>query len=73
LRPTSAASAKAVFAESERLSDIDADTPKSNPAQEAFDKNEAQLEIYRARKNAKREALERTRLGEKSGPGEYQS
>ena len=50
---------------------MDADLPKlrPNPAQDAFDKNEAQYAVYRARKTAEREALERTRPDEKPGTG----
>ena len=54
---------------------MDADQPKlkSNPAQEAFDKNEAQYAAYWARKNAEREARERTHPDEKPGTGWSQS
>ena len=54
---------------------MDADQPdlRPNPAQDAFDKNEAQYATYRARKNADRDARERIRPDEKPGMGRPQS
>ena len=52
-----------------------ADPPnlRPNPAQEAFDKNEAQYALYRARKLAEREASEHLRPDSKSGTGRQHS
>jgi hypothetical protein len=56
-------SARSFFAGSWRFPDMDPDTLelRPNPAQEAFNKNEAQRAVYRARKNAERAARERIR------------
>ena len=46
-----------------------ADNSKANPAQEAYDKNQAQWAVYRARKVAEREARHDIRPDEKSCAG----